>query len=1179
MADNAADRLGFRAWALLVVSLSAVFTTVRFDLREPNARGVSRADAEALLLRGDYSGAERIARELIAQLARDQTSNGTTLAGARDLLVEALLGAGKAGDPLTLALAESTLETKRRIEPSNGHSIAISLHSLGDVHFQRGEYSSALTLHQEGLDLRAHITAPAERDIADSLERLAATQMRIERYEEARRNLEKAHAIRRASEEPLELAATLELIAWLHRYAGDYAAAKVPLEEALTIRRRLTPEHPALITTIEVSGDLFMLEGDIADARATWEEALSLAERTLGSEHPLISTIERRLAYSANAIGNRSEGRRRLERALRLAERTRTQCDPELIGIIDYSASTLVIDGEYVDARKRYGTTLELTEKCFGPNNSNTATVVFNLASLAAQMGDLSEAERLYARAISAWSTRGSEDGYVAKGLDALGEVFEDSGDLARARDLYERALALRRKIRPDHPDVAWTLTNLARVLASSGDIPLALRSVTEATTILRQSGPSGEPDHLARTIGQRGDIEAQSGNYDVARADFAEALVLRERIFGSEHPLTAEARLKVARADFALGRYDQAMAGARRARESGLDHVKFTVRYLPERRALAYASRVTHGLGLELSLAITAPSVPASQFLDAVIRSRSIVLDELGSRAQVLTDSRPEVAVMLTRLNTARQRFANLMLRSMSEEVSSPEATAMLSAARREREDAEQALADQSATFQSQLARDDIGLAQVRDSLPTGGVLVSYMRYDRTLVSDAALKTQGSTRTSRPPGVVPSYLAFVLRSDQPEPSIVPLGAASDIDALVASWRHRMLDDVAGSSRAGGGESLQVLGIQIRKRIWDPLALHIKGAIRVFVVPDGTLNLLPLGALPMDNGGYLIEERPVIHYVSAERDAVRSEKPLLKSAGLLAIGGPAFSDASSFAALSGSKGGAESSAPRDGTIRGSSGCPTFQSIGFDALPGSRLEAETIAHLWDQLGTEQLSRSDHARVLTGSLATERAFKTFSPRRRILHLATHGFFLDEECVATLEGTRAVGGLTTNAKNAAAGSLPRPSPDAMENPLLLSGLALAGANRRTAATLDEDDGILTAEEVAALNLEGVEWAVLSACNTGLGTVSAGEGILGLRRAFQVAGVHTVIMSLWAVEDGAARHWMEALYRARLVDRMDTADSVRQASLTVIRERRAAGQSTQPFFWAAFVASGDWR
>lgn len=176
--------------------------------------------------------------------------------------------------------------------------------------------------------------------------------------------------------------------------------------------------------------------------------------------------------------------------------------------------------------------------------------------------------------------------------------------------------------------------------------------------------------------------------------------------------------------------------------------------------------------------------------------------------------------------------------------------------------------------------------------------------------------------------------------------------------------------------------------------------------------------------------------------------------------------------------------------------------------------------------------------------------------------------------------MEGTRAVGGLTS-AKTA---SPPRAAriqqPHVVpESPLLLSGLALAGANRRSAAATDEEDGILTAEEVAALNLEGVEWAVLSACDTGLGTVISREGVLGLRRAFQAAGVRTVIMSLWSVDDRATMQWMEKLYEARLGRSFSTVDAVRDASVRLLRDRRAKHMSTNPFYWAAFVASGDWR
>ncbi len=137
-------------------------------------------------------------------------------------------------------------------------------------------------------------------------------------------------------------------------------------------------------------------------------------------------------------------------------------------------------------------------------------------------------------------------------------------------------------------------------------------------------------------------------------------------------------------------------------------------------------------------------------------------------------------------------------------------------------------------------------------------------------------------------------------------------------------------------------------------------------------------------------------------------------------------------------------------------------------------------------------------------------------------------------------------------------------------------VSGLALAGANRRGS---QDAAGILTQDEVPSLQLEGVEWAVLSACDTGLGTIQAGEGVFGLRRAFQVAGVRTVIMSLWPVEDTSAREWMRRLYRARFVSKLGTAESVRRASVRLLQERRARKLSTHPFYWAGFIAAGDWR
>ena len=253
-----------------------------------------------------------------------------------------------------------------------------------------------------------------------------------------------------------------------------------------------------------------------------------------------------------------------------------------------------------------------------------------------------------------------------------------------------------------------------------------------------------------------------------------------------------------------------------------------------------------------------------------------------------------------------------------------------------------------------------------------------------------------------------------------------------------------------------------------------------------------------------------------------------------------------------------------------GTLSRSPSCEPFTRLSFRPLGDARREARTVSDLW------RASRAAGPLVgsggeagdlleLTGRIATETAFKTLAPGRRVLHLATHGFFLDGRCGAAARRGPVPGAVSVVTAD--------------DSPLLRAGLALAGANRRTAADADRDDGILTAEEVAAVNLAGVEWAVLSACNTGVGDWVAGEGVLGLRRAFEMAGAHTVIMSLWPVGDATTASWMARLYRQRFVARAQTLEAVRAASLGLLRDARARGASTHPARWAGFIAAGDWR
>jgi CHAT domain-containing protein len=254
---------------------------------------------------------------------------------------------------------------------------------------------------------------------------------------------------------------------------------------------------------------------------------------------------------------------------------------------------------------------------------------------------------------------------------------------------------------------------------------------------------------------------------------------------------------------------------------------------------------------------------------------------------------------------------------------------------------------------------------------------------------------------------------------------------------------------------------------------------------------------------------------------------------------------------------------------------------------FESLRGAAREAAEVAGLWKQwerprgdarrrdANRGDAKRGDARRVpdavqLEGVAASEAAFKAAAPGKRVLHLATHGFFLGGRCPSAA----AAAGESRARAISSGDALPRV---AGENPLLLSGLALAGANRRAAVAAGEEDGILTAEEIAGLDLRGVEIVVLSACDTGVGEVKAGEGVLGLRRAFAVAGVRTVIMSLWPVDDRTAPAWMRALYAARWARGLETAEAVRAADLELLGARREKGLSTHPYYWAGFIAAGD--
>ena len=297
-----------------------------------------------------------------------------------------------------------------------------------------------------------------------------------------------------------------------------------------------------------------------------------------------------------------------------------------------------------------------------------------------------------------------------------------------------------------------------------------------------------------------------------------------------------------------------------------------------------------------------------------------------------------------------------------------------------------------------------------------------------------------------------------------------------------------------------------------------PLRPLAGDARHLLLSPDGALDLLPFGALQDEQGRFEIE-RYTITYLTTGRDHARIAAPAEpgRAGAALIVADPDFGAAGAFA----------------------------------RLPATADEGRDVARI---LGTPTL--------LVGASATESSIEA-ARAPIVLHLATHGFFLGDE-----PGDRADVANTRGIVRVPRSSIERRVPD---NPLLRSGLALAGANRHGGG---HDDGVMTALEAAGLDLFGTQLVVLSACDTGVEEIDNGEGVYGLRRALVMAGSATQVISLWSVDDRATRELMVAFY-THLVHGAGRADALRDAQLAMIASR----DHHHPVYWAAFIPSGDWR
>ncbi len=538
---------------------------------------------------------------------------------------------------------------------------------------------------------------------------------------------------------------------------------------------------------------------------------------------------------------------------------------------------------------------------------------------------------------------------------------------------------------------------------------------------------------------------------------------------------------------------------------------------WVSEQRKQNYAQKFNLTTDAVITLALKQsaenPTI-AKLALTTVLRRKGRVLDAMTDTVQILRAQladNPEIKTLFDDWLNVQQRLAALVYRGQREQKLEVYQK-QIKLLLVEKERLEEQVSAKSAEFRKQI--QVLELADIQAEIPQDAALVEIVQY-----KPFNPKAKYQQRFGQP-----RYAAAILRGDG-NPYWVDLGDAKTIDKSVSDFRKSLVSTIKYKIQ---GEQI---ARELDEQIMAPIRLLLGNSRHLLLSPDGQLNLIPFEALKDDNNKYLVE-RYAFSYLTTGRDLLR-----------LNIKAKNLSNPVVFADIN-YEGNNISIEPEKHSSQQQQRSIDFTKLNYESLPATSVEGKAIQKIFPQTS-----------LIAGKEATETTIKQLKTPS-ILHLATHGFFLPDQKVDNhkLQKSRNLN---------------------LENPLLRSGLALAGFNnRQNKESNNTEDGVLTALEVAGLKLRGTKLVVLSACKTGLGEVKTGDGVYGLRRALVISGSQSQLLSLWQVSDDGTKDLMVKYYQ-NLKARKGRHEALREVQLEFIKDDKYKS----PYYWASFIASGNWR
>lgn len=844
-------------------------------------------------------------------------------------------------------------------------------------------------------------------------------------------------------------------------------------------------------------------------AEGRFTETLVLAKRAVAVTRQLfgVGSMAYAMALENEAlllmrVGDLVHTRSKLDSALLLYERTAGKESLPYASCLLSLSRYFQVTGDYTKAEPYIKASRDMIRKTKGDSGPEYAGVQNSLGLLYQTLGNYRDAEVALTSAMAILQkTRGPWDAEYATVVQNLAALYQLEGAFDKAEPLQLQALEIDRKtLGENHPQYTITLQNLATLYQKLGkktEAKSMLERVLDAHA--RQLGKR-HPSYIT-TLSNLAALYQDMGDFPLAEKTWMQSVTLRQEVLGEDHPDYARSLYGLAGVYHAQGQWAKAKAYYDPVVEKYQKQVQEFFPAMSEKEKSAFYAKIKPVFDAYQDFAV--------QYLNAFPGEREATLGklydlQLGTKAillvatnkvrsRILASGKPELQELFRDWLSTKEQLVRYYSASQEERRRSG---VDLAQAESHANDLEKKLSEQSDAFRSQREKEKISWKDVRASLADGEAAVEILRIRRKYVKDSVY-----------------YVGLILQKNSPAPEMVRWAYGAQLEGRKFKYHRNTI-------------KYHVNDTISYRYFWLPLEERIKPGTTVFLSCDGVFNKVNFNSLYESNTRHFLIDDYRLHQVSNTRELVgrHSVAKTSKSSAFLL-------------------GYADFNLGEADVVSHSAKRNLARSLGFEGesipvLPATEKEVDEIAAIlgrnaWTAENFKQANASE-----------ENLKKADNPK--LIHIATHGFFLSDVDIDDTENELA------------------------QNPLFRSGVLLAGAGIDREESKREEDGVLTAYEAMNLNLDQTELVVLSACETGLGEVRNGEGVYGLQRSFLVAGANTVLMSLWQVDDVATQELMNAFYKFWLTG-TEKHEAFRKAQLEMKDKYQI------PYFWGAFVLIGN--